>query len=253
VTDAELVALAVCQASMGIPSDRQFLGFLSGTELAAFTGQPVRKVGERDLVVCVVAGATGAITVSGTLAACRTVGIRVMATGGIGGVHRGSGDTLDVSADLGALARTAAVVVCSGAKSLLDGAATFEALETLAVPVLGWRADALPAFYSREGLAPVSSRVESAAEVARVARAHWVLRPSGALLVARPPDPEIPGAEVERLTQRALAAAAAAAGISGAAVTPRLHTLSGGRTLDVNRALILDNARLAAEIAVALA
>jgi pseudouridine-5'-phosphate glycosidase len=168
----------------------------------------------------------------------------------------GSGDTLDVSADLGALARTAAVVVCSGAKSLLDGAATFEALETLAVPVLGWRADALPAFYSREGLAPVSSRVESAAEVARVARAHWVLRPSGALLVARPPDPEIPAAEVERLTQRALAAAAAA-GISGAAVTPylltRLHTLSGGRTLDVNRALILDNARLAAEIAVALA
>jgi pseudouridine-5'-phosphate glycosidase len=176
-----------------------------------------------------------------------------MGTGGLGGVHRGWPTPPDVSADLGALASTPALVVSSGVKSLLDVPATAELLETLGVPVLGFRTDELPLFYAARGGPPVSARVETATEAARVAGAHWALR-GGGLLLARPPDESLD--DVEPLIERALAAAAAE-GVRGQAVTPfvlaYLHRESGGRTLAANRELVLGNARLAAEVAAAAA
>jgi len=234
-------------ATIGILEGSVRIG-LSEAELERFTGE-ARKVGPRDLAACVVQGAVGATTVGGTLAACRAAGIGFMATGGIGGVHRG--ERLDVSADLGELARTEALVVCSGVKSLLDVPATAELLETLGVPVLGFRTDELPLFYAATGGPPVSARVESAMEAARLAGAHWQLGRHSALVLARPPDESL---DVEPLIEQALAAADER-GLTGPAVTPFvlsfLHEASDGRTLRANRELVLANARLAAEVAVA--
>ena len=234
-------------ATIGILEGSVRIG-LSEAELERFTGE-ARKVGPRDLAACVVQGAVGATTVGGTLAACRAAGIGFMATGGIGGVHRG--ERLDVSADLGELARTEALVVCSGVKSLLDVPATAELLETLGVPVLGFRTDELPLFYAATGGPPVSARVESAMEAARLAGAHWQLGRHSALVLARPPDESL---DVEPLIEQALAAADERS-LTGPAVTPFvlsfLHEASDGRTLRANRELVLANARLAAEVAVA--
>jgi pseudouridine-5'-phosphate glycosidase len=208
-----------------------------------------RKLGPRDLAAAVVQRALGATTVGGTLAVCSAVGIRFMATGGLGGVHRGWPAPPDVSADLQALAQTQALVISSGVKSLLDVPATSELLETLGVPVLGWRTETLPLFYAADGGPPVSARVESAGEAARIARAHWELG-RGGLLLGRPPDESLD--DIEPLIEQALAAAAAE-GIHGQEVTPfvlsYLHRESGGRTLAANRDLIAGNARLAGEIA----
>ena len=218
----------------------------------AEAGAMARKVGPRDLAACIADGAIGATTVGGTLAACRLAGIRVMATGGIGGVHRGYGVRPDVSADLPELARTPTVVACSGVKSLLDVEATLELLETLGVPVLGFRTETLPLFYAVEGGPAVPARADSAEHAARVARAHWALERGTGLVVARPPNPSLE--DVGPLIEEALATAAAE-GVRGQAVTPFvlsfLHERSGGRTLAVNRQLAADNAGLAAEIAVA--
>ena len=210
-----------------------------------------RKVGPRDLAACAAQRAVGATTVGGTLAVCRAAGIRFMGTGGLGGVHRGwESGRLDVSADLAELARTQALVVSSGVKSLLDVAATAEALETLGVPVLGFRTDELPLFYAARGGPPVSARVESAPEAAAIARRHWELGGHG-LLLARPPDESL---DVERLVEEALETARER-GIAGQAVTPFvlsfLHERSGGATLRANEALVAANAGLAAEVAVA--
>jgi len=162
---------------------------LSDDELERFSSAPeARKVGPRDLAACATQRALGATTVGGTLAVCRVAGIGFMGTGGLGGVHRGFATTLDISADLGELARAEALVVCSGAKSILDVPATAELLETLGVPVLGWRTDELPLFYRAGGGPPVSARVESATEAARIARLHWQLGRHCAVVLARPPD-----------------------------------------------------------------
>ena len=172
-----------------------------------------------------------------------------MATGGLGGVHRGFPDPPDVSADLGQLAKTPVLVVSAGVKSLLDVPATSELLETLGVPVLGFRTDTLPLFYAAAGGPPVSARVESADEAARIARAHWELS-GGGLLLGRPPDEPLD--DVEPLIEQALREAHAQ-NVSGQAVTPfvlsYLHRESGGRTQRANRDLIAQNARLAGEIA----
>ena len=236
-------------ATVGVLDGRVVVG-LAREQLERFTAD-VRKVGPRDLAPCIVQGAVGATTVGGTLAVCRAAGIGFMATGGIGGVHRG--DTLDVSADLLELARTEALVVSSGVKSLLDVEATAEQLETLAVPVLGYRTDTLPRFYDAAGGPPVSARVESSDEAARVARAHWELGRHSALLLARPPDASI---QVDELIEEAVAQAEDQ-GVSGQDVTPfvlgRLHERSDGRTLAANRELVVANARLAAEVAAAYA
>ena len=224
---------------------------LSEAELERFTGE-ARKVGPRDLAASAVQRAVGATTAGGTLAACRAAGIGFMATGGIGGVHRG--ERLDISADLGELARTEALVVCSGVKSLLDVAATTELLETLGVPVLGFRTDELPLFYTARGGPAVSARVESAEEAARIARSHWRLGRHSALVLAQPPPESLD--DVEPLIEQALAAADDR-GVAGPAVTPFvlsfLHEASGGRTLKVNRDLVLANAELSAQVAVAYA
>jgi pseudouridine-5'-phosphate glycosidase len=222
---------------------------LSAAELERFDGG-ARKVGPRDLAACAVQGAIGATTVGGTLAVCRAAGIRFMGTGGLGGVHRGFPHPPDVSADLGELARTQAVVVSAGVKSLLDVIATAEVLETLSVPVLGFRTDELPLFYAARGGPPVPARVESAREAAQVARAHWELGGAGVLL-ARPPDESLD--DVEPLIEQALAEAERQH-VSGQAVTPfvlsYLHEHSGGRTLEANRELVAANAALAADVAV---
>jgi pseudouridine-5'-phosphate glycosidase len=224
---------------------------LSADELERFSPD-ARKAGPRDLAPCAEQRVVGATTAGGTLAVCRAAGIGFMATGGIGGVHRGS--RWDVSADLGELARTEALVVSSGVKSLLDVPATAELLETLGIPLLGFQTDELPLFYTARGGPTVSARVESADEAARIARVHWALGRHSALLLARPPDDGLD--DVEPLIEQALGEAEEQ-GLRGPAVTPfvlgRLHELSGGRTLEVNRKLVAANARLAAEVAVAYA
>jgi pseudouridine-5'-phosphate glycosidase len=241
-------AAGAVPATVGVLDGKIRVG-LSEEELGRF-GASARKAGPRDLAACVVQRAVGATTVGGTLAVCRAVGIRFMGTGGLGGVHRGFPSPPDVSADLGELARTTALVVSAGIKSLLDVPATLEVLETLGVPVLGFRTDTLPLFYSAHGGPAVPARVESASEAAEVARAHWELG-GGGLLLARPPDESLD--DVEPLIEEALAAAARDR-VTGQAVTPfvlgYLHDHSGGRTLAVNRDLVVANAGLAAEVAV---
>ena len=249
--DAAVRAEGAMPATVGVLDGQVVVGLDAG-ELERFgeAGAGARKAGPRDLAPCVASGELGATTVGGTLAAARLAGIRFMGTGGIGGVHRGFAERPDISADLAQLARTPALVVSSGIKSLLDVPATAELLETLGVPVLGYRTDELPLFYSAGGGPPVSARVDDADPAARTAEAHWELG-GAALLLARDP---VDGVDVEPLIEEALAAAAAQ-GIHGQAVTPfvlsYLHERSDGRTLEVNRELIVANARLAAQVAVA--
>jgi len=241
-------------ATVGVLDGAIVVG-LDESELARFgdAGSDARKAGPRDLAACVAQGALGATTVGGTLAACRATGIRFMGTGGIGGVHRGFAERPDVSADLAELARTQALVVSSGVKSLLDVPGTAELLETLGVPALGFRTDTLPRFYSAGDGPPVSARVEEPEEAARIARAHWELG-RAALLLGRVADEVVDDADA--LIEEALNAAAQR-DVTGQEVTPFvlsfLHERSGGRTLAVNRDLIVANAGLAAEVAVAFA
>lgn len=228
---------------------------LDGPELQRFAeaGPAARKVGARDIAACIVQGALGATTVGGTLAVCRALGIRFMGTGGIGGVHRNFADSLDISGDLLQIARTQAVVVSSGAKSILDVSATAEMLETLGVPVLGWRTATLPLFYSAAGGPPVSAVVSDSDEAARVAAAHWQLSASSGLVLARPPAD---GLDIEALVTEAVDRVRDD-GVTGQAVTPAVlalvEELSGGRSVEVNQRLIADNAALAAQVAVAYA
>jgi pseudouridylate synthase len=233
--------------------DGEFCVGLSDSELerVAEAGSDAQKIGPRDIGLGLV-DAIGATTVGGTLVACRHAGIRFMATGGLGGVHRGWTERPDVSADLAALARTPTLVVCSGVKSLLDVPATTEALEALGVPVVGYRTDELPLFYAERGGPPVP-RAETVEAVARIAHAHWRFSETS-LVLAQPPADGLE--DVEPLIEEALAEASAR-GVTGKAVTPFvlafLHERSEGRTLDVNRRLAADNADLAAQAAVAFA
>jgi pseudouridine-5'-phosphate glycosidase len=224
---------------------------LEARDLERFTPD-ARKLGPRDLAACAVRGDVGATTVGGTLAVARTLGIRFLGTGGTGGVHRGFPSPPDVSADIPAIARTPALVVSSGVKSLLDVPATMELLETLGIPVVGFRTRTLPLFYSAEGGPGLADVVDDQEEAARMAAAHWELGGAGLLLANPPPE----SVEVEGLIAEAVAEAAQQ-GITGQAVTPyvlgRLHERSDGRTREVNRTLIVANARLAAEVAVAFA
>lgn len=238
-------AAGAVPATIGVLDGEIRVG-LTESELERFDSS-ARKAGPRDLGVCVARGATGATTVGGTLAVCRSAGISFMGTGGIGGVHRGT--RFDISADLLELSRSQAVVVSSGVKSLLDVEATAEMLETLGVPVLGWRTATMPRFYDAKGGPPVTDRVESAEEVVALTRVHWELGGCG-VLVARPPDTSI---DVDDLIDEALEEAERQ-GIGGQAVTPfvlsRLHERSDGRTLEVNKELAAANAGLAGELAV---
>ncbi len=247
-SEAAVRAAGAVPATIGVLDGRIVVG-VSASELERFTVD-ARKLGPRDLAACAVQGVVGATTVGGTLAVAHATGIRFMGTGGLGGVHRGFPTPPDVSADLGVCARVPALVVSSGVKSLLDITATAEVLETLGVPVLGFRTDTLPRFYAAGGGPPVSARVENAVEAAGIAEAHWRLAGHG-ILLGRPPDESL---DVDGLIEETVAEAAER-GIVGQDVTPfvlaALHDRSGGETRRVNRDLIVANAGLAAEIAVA--
>ena len=216
----------------------------------------VAKVGPRDIAWALATKRAGATTVGATLIAADLAGIPVMATGGIGGVHRGAYETFDQSADLTELARHPLVVVASGAKSILDVPKTLEVLETLGVPVIGFRTSEFPAFHARSSGLTLSLRLEEPEEVASVLRHQKVLGLIQALLVANPirDHAAVPKADLECWIDRALEDCASA-NISGKAVTPylleRLSDLSNGQTLTANKALLIDNARLASEIAIA--
>ncbi len=242
---AALTAVAAGQPTLGLTHD----------ELTRFLARDgVRKVSARDLAACVVQGADGATTVAASLTLAHAAGVEVFATGGIGGVHRGA--PFDESADLHALARTPVITVCAGAKSILDLPATLERLETLGVPVVGYRTDELPGFFTVGTSLRVPQRAESAEEIAQIARAHWAMGERSAVLVVQPPPAD---AALDQQTVDAAVSGAVrdadAAGIRGAALTPFLLgavlAATGGRSLPANLALLEANAKLAAQIAVA--
>jgi pseudouridylate synthase len=216
------------------------------------TSDSVQKLSIRDLPLAVAARMTGATTVASTSYIAHRAGIRVFATGGIGGVHRGNAN--DISADLPALAGTPIVVVCSGAKAVLDLPATREWLETYGIPVLGWLCDEMPAFYSTSSGLKVDRRVENTRDVAAIVKAHDELdmRQAVLLTVPVPEDAAIDTADVEAALESAVREAAHR-GISGKLITPflltQLSTLTRGRTLAANTALLDNNARVAAKVA----
>jgi len=214
----------------------------------------VAKCGVRDLAPVLARRAFGATTVAATSHLAERAGIRVFATGGLGGVHRGAVDTFDESADLGTLARVGICVVCAGVKSILDIPATLERLETLNVTVLGYRTDTFPAFYLTSSGLPVTWRVDSPREAADVLRARLAVGAPGGVVVANPLDEQMDPDLHERVLRDGLAAAAVE-GISGRDVTPflleRFHTHTDGESLRANVRLVLRNAALAAEIAAA--
>ncbi|MEF2550613.1 pseudouridine-5'-phosphate glycosidase [Aurantimonas sp. A2-1-M11] len=241
--------IAVTDGCLRIGLDRDEL-----TALA--TARDVLKLSRADLAFAVATGRTGATTVAATMIAAALAGIGVFATGGIGGVHRGAETSFDVSADLEELARTPVIVVCAGAKAILDLQKTLEVLETRGVPVVGHGTDELPAFWSRSSGLPVPLRLDSPAEIAGFQAARKRLGIGGGMLVVNPLDAAhaIPRARVDDWITAALSDAEAA-GIAGKAVTPfllaRIFELSDGRSLEANIALVEANARLAARIAVA--
>ena len=231
---------------------------LSGQDLERICSDPdLTKLGLRDVPVAAGLGRSGATTVASTAALARTAGISVFATGGIGGVHHGARDTFDESADLDVLARTRIVLVCAGAKSILDIPATLQRLESLSVPVIGYRTYAFPGFYLTESGSTVDWRCDTPDEVAQIFAAADGFS-DAALIVANPlpMDRQLDPAVHDTVLRYALGAAEEA-GVTGGDVTPyvleRLHIASNGLTQEVNVDLVLRNAALAAEIAVAVA
>ena len=230
-------------ATIGVLEGRLRVG-LNDEELQRMTSGAV-KVSSRDLGPALVKGAVGATTVAATARTAAMAGIAFLATGGIGGVHRGHPE--DQSADLDELARSRVAVLCAGAKIVLDLRLTLERLESLSVPVLGYGCDEFPAFYTRRSGCPVSARVDGPEETARVLDAAWKTGGQG-VVVAIPPPTELDGAE-----EMARRASSEMHDVSGGQVTPRLLArmaeLSGGRSLDVNVELVINNARIAARVA----
>jgi pseudouridine-5'-phosphate glycosidase len=213
----------------------------------------VLKASRRDLATAIVQRRTAATTVAATMHLAHAAGIRVFATGGIGGVHRDAAESFDVSSDLVELSRTPVLVVCAGAKSILDLPRTLEVLETLGVPVIGYKTDRFPAFYVRESALAVPSRVDDAGEAAQLFAAHVRMGGGGAIL-AQPIAEEIALSTDETVQAVKQAHAdASAQGVTGAALTPfllkRMAELTGGKSLRANQALIVANARLAGQVA----
>lgn len=246
-------------ATIAVVAGRPTVGLSDGEFETLARADGVWKASRRDLGGAVALGKTAGTTVSATMALAHAAGIRVFATGGIGGAHKEADPTqpLDISSDITELARTPVLVVCAGAKSILDLPQTLELLETFGVPVLGYRTDELPAFYVRAGGGPVSCRVETASMAAAVFSSHVQMGGFGAIL-AQPLDQEIAvPADEFAAAMRQAEAEAKAANVTGPRSTPfllsRLADLTVGKTLAANQALIVSNARLAAEVAAALA
>jgi pseudouridine-5'-phosphate glycosidase len=241
-------------ATIGLLEGRVVIG-LTPAELAEFArGENLRKVSRRDIPVALARKEKGATTVAATVWAAARAGIRVVATGGIGGVHRGA--PFDVSNDLLTLANEPVLVVCAGPKAILDLRATQEWLETHGIPVLGWGIETMPAFYSASSGLPVDARVDTAEEAAAIARVHWTLGGKGILVTVPPPaDFALPMERLEAILEEAMAEAERA-GVQGWALTPfllaRVAERTGGESVALNRALLIENARIAARIARAL-
>lgn len=252
-------------ATIGVLDGELIVG-LSEEHLAFLSeAKDVAKVSRADLAAVLASGQPGATTVAGTMIAAALAGIRLLATGGIGGVHRGGQNSMDISADLSELAHTPVAVVCSGAKAILDLPRTLEVLETLGVPVAGYGTKEFPAFYSRESGLQVVHQVDTPRQAAKLLEMQWGLETLGqprageplktGVIIANPvpPDSALPRGEVESFIASALHSAEAA-GIRGKHVTPyllqELTRLSGGTTLYANMALLVANAGLAGRIAV---
>jgi pseudouridylate synthase len=249
-------------ATIGIIAGQPVIGLNTEQLQAIASHQPIAKVNLANLGAVLAAGGWGATTVAGTLYLAHQAGLKVFATGGIGGVHRGAPNSneasFDISADLTALARYPLVTVCAGAKAILDLPKTLEVLETLGVPVIGYQTDELPAFYSRSSGLKLDLTAQSAAEVAAIAQSHWQMGFQTAVLVVAPvpSTDEIPAAEINEFIDEALREAAQQH-ISGKAATPfllsRIAERTQGRALRTNISLLKNNARLAGEIARVLA
>jgi pseudouridylate synthase len=245
-------------ATIGIVAGRPVIGLENEQIDAIARRDDVVKVSLHNLAEAIACKRWGATTVAATLHLAHLAGLRVFATGGIGGVHRGVADSLDISADLAALSRYPLIVVCSGAKSILDVPKTLEALESMGVPVVGYRTSELPAFYSvRSGLR-LEIRADDAASIVKIARAHWDLGFSSAVVVAQavPPDLEVPAEEMQSTIADALVMTEHV-GVRGKDVTPyllkKVVEVVGARALEANIALLRQNARLAGAIASRLA
>jgi pseudouridine-5'-phosphate glycosidase len=257
--EAAVRAAGAVPATIAVVGGEVRVGLDDAALEAIALGDGVVKAGVRDLAPAVARGADAATTVASTAHLSTRAGIAVFATGGLGGVHRGARESFDESADLTTLAQTGVVVVCAGAKSILDVAATLERLETLNVTVVGYRTDAFPGFYLADSGHPVPWRVESPEEVAALMRARDALGLGGrAIVVANPlpADEQLDPALHDRVLRESLDAAAAA-GIAGRDVTPflleRFHRETGGASLRANVRLVVRNAELAGRIAVARA
>lgn len=244
-------------ATIAVLSGRLHIG-LSALELETLAQAPdVAKLSRADLAVAIATGRTGATTVAATMIAAHLAGISVFATGGIGGVHRGAETSFDISADLRELAQTPVTVVAAGAKAILDLPKTLEFLETSGVPVIAYRSDAFPAFWMRDSGLPAPLRLDSAPEIAAAIRARQALSLDGGHLIANPipVDAEIAPADILPVIDAALAEADLQ-GVAAKEVTPflldRIYHATQGRSLEANIALVLNNARVGAEIAVAL-
>jgi pseudouridine-5'-phosphate glycosidase len=246
-------------ATIGILDGRIRVGLARDEiELLARGGEQILKISRRDLGFAISAGRDGGTTVTATMIAAAMAGIPVMATGGIGGVHRGAETTMDISADLEELATTRVAVVCAGAKAILDLPRTLEYLETRGVPVAGYGTDAFPGFFIRDSGLDAPLRVDTPEEAARLMAAHWGLPGAGGLVIANPAPAD--SALDRYIAEDAIAEAlveAARENISGKPLTPflldRLAELTGGDSLEANIALLRNNARLAARIAIAYA
>ncbi|MHB1018441.1 MAG: pseudouridine-5'-phosphate glycosidase [Coriobacteriia bacterium] len=245
-------------ATIAVIGGQLAVGLSDGEIESLGTDRSTPKASRRDLPVLIARGANGATTVAGTMAVAAMAGIGVFATGGIGGVHRGAERSFDISADLEELARTSVAVVSAGAKSVLDIGLTLEYLETRGVPVLGYRTDVLPAFYTRDSGFGVDARFDSPAEIAAVLQAKWATGLHGGVLVTNPIpeehalDPEM----IEGIIEQALTEARET-GVRGKEITPyllaRIHELTGGASEGANKALVWSNVRVGAQIARALA
>ncbi len=245
-------------ATIGVLGGVPVVG-LSRDEVAQLAAAPskVAKLSSRDLGLAIAQGINGATTVASTISLAARAGVVVMATGGLGGVHRGASATYDESADLYALHDTSVLVVCSGVKSILDVSATLERLETLSVPVAGYRTDAFPGFYVRATPHRLSWRLDSPGDVATAFRAHRTLSPAAMVLANPVAEADALSAEVHSAALADAEARAAAAGVQGKDVTPFLLACfaeyTKGESVRTNRALVRANARLAGEVAIEVA
>jgi pseudouridine-5'-phosphate glycosidase len=250
--ESEIRNLGCAPATIAVLDGKVCVGLDDGQLERLAMGENMLKISGRDFAHAIAMGKSGGTTVAGTLLAAHAAGIRVFATGGIGGVHRQA--PFDVSADLMQLAQTSMIVVCAGAKAILDLPATLEVLETNGVPVIGYQTDEFPAFYSLSSGLPVSARADTPEEVMAIASAHWGMGMASSVLVAVPPPKEtaIKPEMIENVIQTALNEAQEKH-IHGQEVTPyllsRVSELTGGLSLKANLALLLNNARVAAQIA----